>query len=191
MMSIDCTGKIELNTADIQVMASVLNEGGVAAVPTEGVWGLSCRVDRLDAVERILEIKARAPSKGLIVLVDDFAAIDHWAACPTLEAAVCEEGRPSTWVIPVTEGCPTVLTGGRSSLAVRRVKMPLLRRLVGYTGPLVSTSANRSGRPACRFRHQVILALGGDVDYVSKSQTQGFKTPSTIRDMMTGEVYRA
>ncbi len=180
-----------MNRADVTMMASVLNHGGVVACPTEGVWGLSCRADRLDAVGRILEIKARAPSKGLIVLVTDFEQVSDWAACPIHVSARSEEGRPSTWVIPVKAHCPSILTGGRASLAVRQVKMPLLQRLVAYTGPIVSTSANRSGRPACRFRHQVMLTLGDQVDYVSKNQTQGFKTPSTIRDMVTGEIYRA
>ena len=176
---------------DQQCSAAALIEGGVVAVPTEGVWGLSCRYDNLLAVQRILQIKARAPSKGLIVLVNEFDALASLFACDILETARDEAGRPSTWVIPVMEQCPRILTGGRDALAVRQVKMPYLRQLIRYTGPLVSTSANRSGRPAATHRWQVMLELGHDVDYVAKGRTQGFKKPSTIRDMQTGAVLRA
>lgn len=180
-----------MNLADVRAIVQVLLEGGVAGLPTEGVWGLSAVVSRPDAIERILTIKARAPSKGLIVLVNDWTEVQAWAACPIHEAALREEGRPSTWVIPVNAACPALLTGGRDSLAVRQVKMPLLRRIIAQTGPIVSTSANRSGRPVCRHRFQVMLQLGQWLDVVSRQRTQGFRTPSTIRDMLSGEVYRA
>jgi Putative translation factor (SUA5) len=125
------------------------------------------------------------------VLVNEFDALASLFACDILETARDEAGRPSTWVIPVMEQCPRILTGGRDALAVRQVKMPYLRQLIRYTGPLVSTSANRSGRPAATHRWQVMLELGHDVDYVAKGRTQGFKKPSTIRDMQTGAVLRA
>jgi L-threonylcarbamoyladenylate synthase len=176
---------------DQSCSAAILIDGGVIAVPTEGVWGLSCRYDDPHAVQRILQIKARAPSKGLIVLVDDFDALAPFWACDILETARYERGRPSTWVVPVSEQCPRLLTGGRESLAVRQVNMPYLRQLIRYTGPLVSTSANRSGRPAATHRWQVMLELGRDVDYVATARTQGLKKPSMIRDMQTGAVLRA
>lgn len=179
-----------MNLADLQMTGAILESGGVVGVPTEGVWGLSSCVDRLDAIERILDIKKRAPSKGLIVLVSDFAELADWYACPIHDEARYEAGRPSTWVVPVTDACPPILTGGRSSLAVRQVKMPLLCRLVEQVGPIVSTSANRSGRPACQFRWQVILQLAHHLDYVSRARTQGYQKPSTIRDMESGSVIR-
>lgn len=179
-----------MNLADLRRMAAILNAGGVAGVPTEGVWGLSSRADRLDAVERILEIKKRAPSKGLIILTSDFSELADWYACPIHDDALYETGRPSTWVVPVTDACPPILTGGRRSLAVRQVRMPLLCRLIEQVGPIVSTSANRSGRPACQFRWQVMLQLAHHLDYVSKAQTQGYRKPSTIRDMESGTVLR-
>lgn len=180
-----------MNVADLNRTVMVLGAGGVAGVPTEGVWGLSSRIDRLDAVARILEIKKRAPSKGLIVLVSDFSELAHWYACSIHDEARYEAGRPSTWVVPVTDACPPILTGGRSSLAIRQVKMPLLRRLVERVGPIVSTSANRSGRPACQFRWQVMLQLAHHLDYVSRAHTQGYQKPSTIRDMESGAVLRS
>lgn len=175
---------------DVNSNLDILLSSGVSAIPTEGVWGLSCRVGSLTAIGRILQIKQRDPSKGLITLVTEFDDLAHWYACPILKEAEEESGRPSTWIIPVNPQCPSLLTGGRESVAVRRVTMPALVRLIDKTGPLVSTSANRSGRAACVARWQVMNQLGHLVDHVARGRTQGYQKPSTIRDMQTGTIIR-
>jgi L-threonylcarbamoyladenylate synthase len=175
---------------DLAKHVRILLVGGVSAIPTEGVWGLSCSISKGHAIERILRVKQRDPAKGLITLVASFDELAHWFACPVLEAAQDEVGRPSTWIIPVNADCPNILTGGRDSMAVRRVTMPSLVRLINYVGPLVSTSANRSGRQACQSRWQVMNQLGHVVDYVAQGRTQGYRKPSTIRDMQTGTIIR-
>lgn len=101
-----------------------------------------------------------------------------------------ELGRPSTWIIQVNSQCPKLLTGGHLSVAVRRVTMPALVRLIDMTGPLVSTSANRSGRAACVARWQVMNQLAHLIDHVACGRTQGYQKPSTIRDMQTGTIIR-
>ncbi len=171
-------------------MPRLLLAGGVSAIPTEGIWGLSCSISKEHAIQRILRVKQRDPAKGLITLVAAFDELAHWFACPVLEVAHDEVGRPSTWIIPVNSYCPRILTGGRDSMAVRRVSMPSLVRLIDYAGPLVSTSANRSGRPACQSRWQVMNQLGHFVDHVAAGRTQGYRKPSTIRDMQTGTIIR-
>ena len=175
---------------DLAKHVRILLAGGVSAIPTEGVWGLSCSISKRHAIERILRVKQRDPAKGLITLVASFDELAHWFACPVLDAAQDEVGRPSTWIIPVNSDCPNILTGSRDSMAVRRVTMPSLVRLIHYVGPLVSTSANRSGRPACQSRWQVINQLGHVVDHVARGRTQGYRKPSTIRDMQTGTIIR-
>ena len=175
---------------DLITTSRIIESGGVVALPTEGVWGLSCHVDNLSAIQRLLNVKKRELKKGLITLVIDFAHLKSWFARPVLDLAQYESGRPSTWVIPVNYDCPKILTGGGKSVAVRRVKMPYLVQLIRITGPLVSTSANRSGRAACISRWQVMNQLAGLVDHVAKGQTQGYRKPSTIRDMQTGTIIR-
>jgi L-threonylcarbamoyladenylate synthase len=175
---------------DLITTSRIVASGGVVALPTEGVWGLSCQVGNSCAIQRVLDVKKRDLEKGLITLVIDFAHLKSWFARPILDLAKYELGRPSTWIIPVNDDCPRILTGGRDSVAVRRVKMPYLVQLIRITGPLVSTSANRSGREACMSRWQVMNQLGDLVDYVAKGRTQGYRKPSTMRDMQTGTVIR-
>ena len=175
---------------DFNKNARLLLAGGVTAIPTEGVWGLSCSISEEHAIERVLRVKQRDPAKGLITLVTSFDELAHWFACPVSDVARDEIGRPSTWIIPVNSDCPRILTGGRDSMAVRRIKMPVLIHLIANVGPLVSTSANRSGRPTYQFRWQVMNQLGHLVDHVARGRTQGYRRPSTIRNMQTGTIIR-
>lgn len=179
-----------LFTQDFLEILDTLKNGEMVAIPTEGVWGLSCRVCDLNMVGRIVKLKRRDPTKGLIVLVNHFSYLDPWYDCPILASARQESGRPSTWIIPVNDSCPDSLTGGRKSLAIRQVLMPSLVKIIDQVGPLVSTSANRSGRSACIARWQVRLQFGQSVGYVAKGRTQGYRKASTIRDMETGTVIR-
>ena len=179
-----------IDFADLYNTANALVSGGVVAIPTEGVWGLSCQFDNLEALRRVTHIKKRAPEKGFIILVTDFSELANWYTCRLRVDANAEIGRPSTWIIPATPDCPNLLTGGRETLAVRQVTMPFLKTLVGRTGPLISTSANISGRPVCKHRHEVMMRLGKHLNFVSRARPQGYQKPSTIRDMETGTLLR-
>lgn len=178
------------NTVTERATVQCLLRGGIAAIPTEGVWGLSASASDLAAVQRILTIKQRSVNKGLIVLVTEWSMIDAWIAPSWPRDWPVEVGRPSTWVVPASDACPSVLTGGRKTLAVRKVTMPSLVRVVRQTGPLVSTSANRSGRPSAVSRYEVVLAFAKTVDYIANGRTGGFRGPSTIRDLVTGKILR-
>ena len=167
-----------------------IEAGGVVALPTEAVWGLSCQHDNLNAVSRTLRIKGRHPEKGLILLVTSFQQLAPWYATELLPEALIELGRPSTWVIPVNKFCPKILTGGRSTLAIRRVSMPSLVKIIDRCGPIVSTSVNRSGRKALTSRRDVVFQFRHYVDTIAYGRTQGYLKPSKIRIMKTGGIVR-
>jgi len=83
------------------------------------------------------------------------------------------------------------LTGGRSTLAVRVTAHPRAAALCAlYGGPIVSTSANRSGTPPARNALAVRRKLGRGVDLVVPGAVRGAGAPSEIRDALTGRVLR-
>jgi len=117
-----------------------------------------------------------------------------WVALDeTLAARLTEpRSRPASWVVPATPAAPPWITGGRATLAVRLTTHPLARALCRSFGfPIVSTSANRAGRPPARSALQVQLRLGDGIDYLLHGRAGPHRRPSEIIDARSGRRLRA
>lgn len=175
-----------------------LAQGGVIAYPTEAVYGLGCDPLGADAVRRILGIKERDESMGLILIAADFAALSPFVL-PLPPARMREIADtwpgPNTWLLPARPDTPRWLTGRHDTLAVRVTGHPVAAALcragaaVGI-GALVSTSANRSGRSPARTAFAVRRDLPDGPDLIVTGPCRGAERPSTIRDGRTGRVLR-
>lgn len=177
----------------IEQVARRVREGGVIACPTEAVWGLGCDPWNEQAVMRLLRLKQRPMAKGLILVAGDIAQfaflIDDLPADWQTQLAGSWPG-PNTWLVPHRNRLPEWITGAHASVALRVTDHPLLSRLCALTGPLVSTSANPSGRAAARSRLRVEQYFPGQLDAVLNGALGGRSNPSTIRDLATGAVLR-
>ena len=182
--------RIHLETA-----ARILHRGGLIAYPTEAVYGLGCLPWERRAVQRLLDAKRRSWRKGFSLIAADLGQVEPLVELPT--GPLAEELRrswpgPVTWVLNARSDIPFWLTGGRETLAVRVTGHALSRRLCeSAASPLISTSANRSGRPPLRRALQVRREFGTSVDYVLKGELGGEAKPTMIRDGRTGAVLRA
>ncbi|MDX1695183.1 MAG: Sua5/YciO/YrdC/YwlC family protein [Ketobacteraceae bacterium] len=178
-----------------------LSQGGVITYPTEAVYGYGCDPFSQDAVARLLAIKDRPWQKGLILI-----AANQEQLAPLLSDLTPEQQQqlddtwpgPVTWLVPDPQDLvPRIVKGEHGSVAVRVCGHPLARRLCEqWGGPIVSTSANRSGEAPCytelslrqRLQH---LPLWYQPDAIVGGPTLGLDKPSVIRDLITGDIIRA
>jgi L-threonylcarbamoyladenylate synthase len=178
----------------IRRAGEIMRAGGVLAYPTEAVWGLGC--DPLDAaaVARILAIKERPVTMGLILIAADFGQLERWIdpVSAEIEARIMATWPgPVTWVLPAQAWVPEWIHGGRGSLAVRVTAHPQSAALCRETGfAIVSTSANRSGKPPARTGIQVRRWFGDELDLILGGATGGSDRPSEIRDAVSGRSIR-
>jgi L-threonylcarbamoyladenylate synthase len=173
---------------------SVIRAGGVIAYPTEGVYGLGCRPDDPLAVRRILDLKQRPVAAGLVLIAADPAQLDGWIEPTPVELArlLAPAPGPTTWLVRAGPLTPAWITGGRPSVAVRVTRHPVAAGLCQAAGlPLVSTSANRRGKPPARSAVAVRRFFGAQLDRVVGGATGGAAGPSAIRDGTSGAVIRA
>jgi L-threonylcarbamoyladenylate synthase len=172
--------------------SEVLLGGGIIAYPTEGVFGLGCLPDDIDAVARILTIKERSPRKGLILIAAHPAQLDDWID-PAVRGALPKPDRrqPVTWIVKPSARVPVLVTGDNPGLAVRITTNPVAAAIcVAVDMPIVSTSANVSGRPVARNRFILHRNFGHLVDYVVPGKCGPASGPSEIRELETGRVLR-
>ena len=174
--------------------AMIIRAGGVVAYPTESCYGLGCDPRNNRAVKRIIRIKGRSISKGVILIADHYSRFRQFVKpLPqgVLDKVLATWPGPYTWLIPVRPGAPRILTGSHDSIAVRVTSHSVSRELCRKSGmALISTSANRSNRPAIRLQSRIIREFEGEIDGVVGGRIGMAKKPSTITDALTGEVLR-
>ena len=131
-----------------------LARGGLVIYPTETFYALGCLATVHSAVEKIFSAKGRPADKPLPLIVSDWEMAERFLRLTNVEEALARKFWPGPLSI-VAEADPRVSPlakdhAGRS--AVRMSPHVIAARLCREAGaPLVSSSANRSGRPpACR-----------------------------------------
>ena len=171
--------------------ADVLHKGGVVTCPTEGLYGLSCMPDDPLALLKLLAIKRRDPSKGLILIAADKTQLDDWIAPGGEQIPDPDPSRPTTWIVAAAEHVSPLLRGRHATLAVRLTTNPIAHALcTAVDSPLVSTSANFSGQPPARNRYVLRRKFAACVDYIVPGECGPAKGPSEIRDLQTGKILR-
>ncbi len=170
--------------------ACCVRDGGVLAYPTEGVFGLGCHWRDVTALQRILTLKQRPVSKGVILLVADEAMLAQVADLghPGLEAWQAEAG--TTWLLPPAADLPPAIRGDHPRVAVRIPAHPPALELVRATGPLVSTSANPATLPPARDTSEVKRYFPQGLDGLLDLPCGSAAGPSPIRDALSGERLR-
>jgi L-threonylcarbamoyladenylate synthase len=181
---------------DAPSAARALRSGGLVAYPTEAVWGLGCDPRDEAATLRLLALKERGVAKGLILIAADEAQL-----APYVDFAVLDEAQraavratwpgPNTWIVPASPDAPRWITGDHEGIAVRVTAHPAAAALcAAFDGAIVSTSANRAGRPAATAFAALDPVVLAGVDAVLEGETGGLERPSAIRDARSGAVLR-
>lgn len=176
----------------IERAADVLLGGGIIAYPTEGVFGLGCLPDDDAAVLRILHIKQRDPAMGLILIASTRAQLEGWVSLPDdVSIPEPDPGHPVTWIVPPGPLAGPLICGKHPGLAVRLTSNPVAAALCdAVDSPIVSTSANISGKPTARNRYVLRRQFAGRVDFIVPGDCGPVSGPSEIRDIVTGKVLR-
>ena len=170
-----------------------LQRGGVIAYPTESCYGLGCDPMNPHAVKRVLKLKKRSPSKGLILIAAHARQLRPYLApvSPVLNARMrARWPGPHTWLVPVSAACPATLRGAHDAVAVRVTAhqgAALLCRVAGMA--LVSTSANLSGGKPAKTAEECRRLFGKRV-LVIPGPIGVRRRPSTIQDLLSGRIIR-
>jgi L-threonylcarbamoyladenylate synthase len=174
-------------------LASCLNRDGVIAYPTEGVWGLGCLPDSSVAVAKILALKRRSWEQGLLLVAANKAQFSDYLTGLGSEAQAkldADWPGPMTYLVPDNGMAPGWIVGTHDTLGLRVSAHPVVAELCETFGPLVSTSANVSGRPAAMSALAVHRYFGSAVDALVPGALGGQSGPSQIKVLETGEVVR-
>lgn len=174
---------------DLAQAVETLRRGGLILYPTDTVWGIGCDATNEEAVRRIYELKQRADSKSMLVLIDETYSLESLVgtvpdvAYDMMELAV----RPITIIYQGATGVAPSLLGEGNSLGIRqsreRFSAALCRRL---RRPIVSTSANISGEPTPLFYEGISEEIRAGVDYIVRYRQEDKRPSAPSQIIMLG-----
>lgn len=147
----DETGRIRAADNDgIAAATALLASGGIAAIPTETVYGLAADAANGEAVATIYAAKGRPRFNPLIVHVADVAMARRYARFEPLALSLAKRFWPGplTLVLPRLSDAPVaaLVTAGLPTIALRVPAHPVMQAVIrGLDRGVAAPSANASG----------------------------------------------
>ena len=179
----------------VSELAEIIQQGGVIAYPTEAVWGLGCDPFNEAAVRRILALKSRPESKGLILIAGDESTLAPWQKTLSKDVAerlISRNDTPTSWVVPDTQITPTWVRGEHQSVAIRLTQhQPVKALCKALNSVIVSTSANPAGQAPALSAKEVNAYFGDKIDAIYDAPLGEASQPSQVRDILTDQLFRA
>lgn len=156
---------------DIKKALDVLHNGGIILYPTDTIWGIGCDATNKDAVKRIYELKQRADSKSMLILLDSDVRLNSYLnEVPEIAYDLIDlSEKPLTIIYDGAKNLAKNLIANDGSIGIRITTESFSKQLCSrFKKPIVSTSANISGNPSPQIFDEISDEIINGVDYVVK-----------------------
>lgn len=156
---------------DIRDSLIVLKNGGIILYPTDTIWGIGCDATNPVAVEKIFQIKSRSENKSLLILVNGIQMIERYVAeIPDIVYELTSvSDNPLTIIYPSGKNLAPGVCNEDGSVGIRICHDEFCSELINrFRKPIVSTSANFSGKPSPENFSAIEPLVIDSADYVVK-----------------------
>ena len=185
--------KLSSSPADLEQAAAVLKNGGLAAFPTETVYGLGADAFNTLALARVFEVKGRPRFDPLIIHIANLDSLEQVACLDDFGSQRREQLRllgdsfwpgPLTLVLPKRREVPNLATARLPTAAIRFPSHPIARQLIELsTGAIAAPSANPFGRLSPTRPEHVIETLGDSIDCIVDGGPCSVGVESTVLEL--------
>ena len=158
---------------DIRKACEVMDQGGVILYPTDTIWGIGCDATNEEAVRRVFDIKRRADSKAMLVLVDTPVKLNYYVKdVPEVAWDLVEmTDKPMTIIYEGARNLAPNLLAEDGSVGIRVTSEAFSKQLCQrFRKPIVSTSANVSGETSPASFQEISEEIKQAVDYIVASR---------------------
>ena len=139
--------KVEANDIGIKKGIEILNQNGVIIFPTDTVYGIGTKYTNIGGIKRIRKIKGREKNKPFQILIADMESINFLVKEINCSAKkLMGKYWPGALTIVFEKSTAVSEDISQSkSVGIRFPDDPAILAIIKETGPLVATSANKSG----------------------------------------------
>lgn len=153
---------------EVENSIKALQQGKVILYPTDTVWGIGCDATDASAIEKVFHLKKRNESKSLILLVSDVKMLKDYVSIPLhIENMLHAFSKPTTVIYSNPKNIAHNCIAKDNTVAIRIVNDSFCQKLLHrFKKPIVSTSANISGRPTPKSFSEIEIDILEGADYV-------------------------
>ncbi len=174
----------------IPTAVKLIREGGLIAFPTDTVYGVAADPFNPKALQKIYAAKQRSDEKALPALIGGLEQLGQLVA--TVDRSVYKIALtfwpgPLTLILPKRADVPEELSP-YPTIGIRMPNLAFTLALLKQTGPLATTSANRSGAQNPTTADDVLTHLGGEIDLILDGGPTAGSTASTVVDLTETEM---
>ena len=164
--------------------ANILKSGGIAAIPTETVYGLAANAYDVEAVRSVFRAKGRPQDNPLILHIGSTEMLyDIAESVSPLALRLAESFWPGplTMIFPRKPHVPAETCGGLGTAAVRMPNNAFTLKLIERCGfPVAAPSANTSGLPSPTSAAHVMADMNGKIPLIIDGGECRFGVESTV-----------
>jgi L-threonylcarbamoyladenylate synthase len=164
----------------------IVKNGGIIIFPTDTAFGIGCRIDDSEAVNRLFRIRRRPTTQPMPVLVSSVGmALAYYFNASDVVRRLMKEYWPGalTIVAPCrTNAIYSPIRGGGNTIGLRMPNHPAILKIIEEVGvPILGPSANFHGDPTPYSAVDLNPKLVKLVDYVVAGECR-VKQASTVVD---------
>ena len=159
---------------EVEKAFQIISKGGIIVYPTETVWGIGCDSMNNTAIKNIYKIKNRESNNPMLCIVNNMTMVREYIKDipEDIEKIIINTSKPTTIIYNNSKNISDLLLGDNRSIGLRITSNKFCQKLISKLGrPLVSTSANISGKKATSFFKEIDTKILKEVDYVVNLQS--------------------
>ena len=160
--------------------------------PTETVYGLGANAMDEQAVMRVFQIKKRPLSMPIFLAVSSLEMLEKVAEVSRDDLSLLDQLLPGPVSVLVRRRSivPDILTAGSDLVGIRFPYHDIAQQIIDRTGPITSTSANRTGAPPPSSAAEVSPEIAKRVDLMVDGGRSRYAQPSTLLDLEKRKILR-
>ena len=176
---------------DIGRLVEVINNGNIAVVPTDTVYGIIGDATNIDVIHKVYEVKKRDYSKPLILMVSSIDMLEKYVLeVNDIEKKLIDRYWPGklTILFKKNNNIDDLITSGSNLVGIRYPDNKDLNELMDKLNkPLISTSCNISSKEVITSIDMLEEDISKHVSYVYDGGILS-DTSSTIARVNDGKI---
>lgn len=170
----------------ISTAVQTVRQGGIFVYPTDTIYGLGADALNPQAVLKVFKVKGRPLDQALPLAVADLEMAKKLAFITEKARRLIENFWPGALTIVLKRRLvvPSEVTAGRVGVGLRAPNHLVPLSIIRESNlPLVTTSANKHGKPSPTTAEDAIKQIGEEVDLIIDAGGAEIRVGSTVIDL--------